>query len=123
MARQLFVLDLRDDESAIAEYERWHQPQFIWPEILASIRESGIESMDIYRAGNRLVMVMETGPDFDARAKSLADASNPLVQAWERLMWTFQQPVPFAKEGEKWVPMTSLFSLNDALNKNEKNVR
>jgi L-rhamnose mutarotase len=116
MPRQMFVLDLRDDKSAIAEYERWHKPEFIWPDILNSIRVSGIEAMDIYRAGNRLVMVMETRSNFDPHLKSLADANNPRVEAWERLMWTFQQPVPFAKEGEKWVPMTSIFSLNNASN-------
>ncbi len=113
MARRLFVLDLRDDAQAIAEYERWHRPESIWPEIAASIRAAGIQSMEIFRAGNRLVMLMETGPSFDAAAKAAADAADPRVQAWEALMGSFQQPLPFAEPGQKWVPMASIFSLDD----------
>lgn len=113
MPRHYYALDLRDDAAAIAEYERWHRPESIWPEIVASIHAAGIESMDIFRAGNRLVMVMETGAGFDAEAKAAADAANPRVQAWEALMWTFQQPLPFAGPGQKWVPMTPIFSLDE----------
>jgi L-rhamnose mutarotase len=36
------------------------------------------------------------------------------VQAWEALMSRFQQPLPFAKAGEKWVPMARMFSLQEA---------
>jgi L-rhamnose mutarotase len=28
-------------------------------------------------------------------------------------MWRFQQPLPFAKPGEKWVPMRRMFSLKE----------
>jgi len=27
-------------------------------------------------------------------------------------MWKYQQPLPWAKEGEKWVLMNKIFSLN-----------
>jgi L-rhamnose mutarotase len=37
------------------------------------------------------------------------------VQAWEALMAKFQQPLPFAEAGEKWVPMTRMFSLKEVL--------
>jgi L-rhamnose mutarotase len=114
MARLLFALDLRDDAQAIAEYERWHRPEHIWPEIVASIRAAGIENMEIFRTGNRLVMVMETAAGFDAAAKAQADAASPRVQAWEALMATFQQPLPWADAGQKWVPMASIFELNAA---------
>jgi L-rhamnose mutarotase len=39
------------------------------------------------------------------------DVVNPKVQEWEQLMWKFQQPLPWAKEGEKWVMMEQIFQL------------
>jgi L-rhamnose mutarotase len=109
MNRYCFALDLKDDPALIAEYERHHQQ--VWPEIMDSIRSSGIGALDIYRTGNRLFMIMETGPDFSFDKKAAADASNPKVQEWEALMWTFQQALPWAKPGEKWVLMNKIFAL------------
>jgi L-rhamnose mutarotase len=113
MARMLFALDLRDDAEAIAEYERWHRPEYVWPEVVASIRAAGIENMEIFRTGHRLVMVMDTGAGFDADAKAREDATNPRVLAWEALMNTFQQPLPWALAGQKWLPMSRIFALAD----------
>jgi len=109
--RQVFALDLRDDAQAIAEYERWHRADTIWPEVVKSIRDAGIHDMRIYRTGNRLVMVMEAGLGYDAAAKAASDASDPRIQAWERLMDTFQKRLPWAAEGQKWVPMDEIFRL------------
>jgi L-rhamnose mutarotase len=113
MTRMLFALDLRDDNEAIAEYERWHRPENVWPEIIASIRNAGIEGMDIFRTGNRLVMVMDTGPHFDAEAKATSDAADLQVQAWEELMARFQLPLAWAPNGTKWMPMSLVFRLVD----------
>ena len=115
MARFYYALDLRDDAAAIAEYENWHRPGVIWPEIVASIRAAGIEDLEIFRTGNRLVMVMQVADDYDAAAKQAADAADPWVQAWEQLMDRYQQRLPWAQPGEKWVPMRGIFSLREAL--------
>lgn len=115
MAHLYYALDLRDDPALIAEYEDWHRPERIWPDIVDSIHAAGIRELEILRAGNRLVMVMEVVDDFSADSKAAADTVNPRVHAWEQLMWKFQQPLPFAKPGEKWVRMTSMFSLQHAL--------
>ena len=109
--RLCYALDLKDDPALIAEYERWHQPGNIWPEIVDSLRAAGIRDMEIFRTGNRLFMLMEVDDDFSPAAKAAADATDPRVQAWEALMWKFQQPLPFAQPGEKWVAMTLIFSL------------
>lgn len=111
MSWQCLALDLRDDPAAIAEYERWHRREFVWPEVVSSIREAGILDMQIFRTGNRLVMLMRVAPGFDATAKAEADAANERVQAWETLMSTFQQPLPWAEAGQKWVPMSRIFDL------------
>lgn len=107
--RFCLALDLVDDPTLIAEYERYHQK--IWPEIEASIRDSGITDMQIYRVSNRLFMIMETNETFSFAAKAEADAQNPKVQEWERLMWQYQQALPAAKPGEKWMLMERIFAL------------
>lgn len=109
MARYCLALDLKDDVALMAEYEYWHRN--VWPEIKESIGSSGITGMEIYRTGNRLFMLMETVPGFSFEAKGAADAGNAKVQEWEALMWTFQQPLPWAKAGEKWVLMDKIFAL------------
>lgn len=109
MKRFALALDLKDDPGLIAEYEEYHQQ--IWPEIEESIRSSGIEQMEIYRIGNRLFMVMEVNDSFSFEAKDKADAENPKVQEWEALMWKYQQALPMAKPGEKWLLMDKIFSL------------
>jgi L-rhamnose mutarotase len=54
---------------------------------------------------------MEVDETFDPEKKAAMDAANPKVQEWEALMWQFQQPLPWAKEGVKWVPMERIFKL------------
>jgi L-rhamnose mutarotase len=107
MKRYYLALDLKDDAKLIAEYEAHHHK--VSEEILMSIRDSGIERMKIFRAGNRMFMIIEVAEWFDFEKKSRMDASNPAVQKWETLMWNYQQRLPFAKSGEKWVLMEKFF--------------
>ena len=107
--RYCFALDLKNDPHLIQEYERYHQA--VWPEIIQSIRSAGIESMQIYRVENRLFMIMEVNADFSFERKGSADASNLKVQEWEQLMWKYQQALPSAKPGEKWMRMEKIFEL------------
>ncbi|GAC1444553.1 MAG: L-fucose mutarotase [Sediminibacterium sp.] len=108
--RHCLALDLVEDEILIAGYEKWHKE--VWPEIIESIKSSGVEQMEIYRVGNRLFMIMEVNNDFSFDAKSKADSNNPKVQEWEQMLWKFQQPLPFAKPGEKWILMQKIFQLS-----------
>lgn len=107
--RYCFALDLKDDPELIRQYEWYHSSEGIWPEVEQSIKDAGIESMQIYRTGNRLFMIMEVSEDFSFEKKARKDAQNPKVQEWEKLMWRFQQPLPWAGEGEKWVLMEKIF--------------
>lgn len=109
MAKYCLALDLKDDPQLIAEYEKYHE--LIWPEIYASITGSGITGLEIYRCFNRLFMIMETDASFSFDKKGAADAANPKVQEWEDLMWKYQQALPGAKPGEKWVLMNKIFDL------------
>lgn len=111
MKKYCLALDLIDDPGLIAEYEHWHKAENARPEIKKSITDSGITNMEIYRTGNRLFMIMETKDDFSFEKKAAMDTSNPKVQEWENFVWKFQQPLPWAKPGEKWVLMDNIFHL------------
>jgi L-rhamnose mutarotase len=105
--RYCLALDLQPDPALIAEYEAMHRA--VWPEILNSIRESGILNLEIYRIENRLFMILEAGDDFSFEKKAAADAGNQKVQEWETLMWRYQQALPTARPGEKWMLMERIF--------------
>ncbi|QBQ41817.1 L-rhamnose mutarotase [Sphingobacterium psychroaquaticum] len=109
MHRYTFALDLVNDPVLIQEYEDYHQN--VWPEIKASISDAGVLHMEIYRFENRLFMIMDVDQDFSFDKKSEMDANNPKVQEWEKLMWKYQQAIPGAKPGEKWVLMKQIFEL------------
>lgn len=107
--RYCLTLDLHDDPELIAEYKRQHEK--IWPEITQSIKDSGIEDLEIYLLGTRMFMVIEANDQFSFEAKARADQSNPKVREWEELMWQFQKPLPQARPGEKWLLMERIFKL------------
>lgn len=109
MKRFCLALDLVDDDALIKEYEEYHRA--VWPEIIASIEHAGIVQMEIYRVGNRLFMIMDTTDEFSFAGKNAADLLNPKVQEWEALMWKYQQAMPGARPGEKWLLMNKIFSL------------
>lgn len=109
--RHCFACDLKDDPELIAKYKAYHAPGKAWPEITQSIKDAGIVDMQIYLTGNRMFMIMEVDETFDPQKKAQMDANNPKVQEWEQLMWDFQQRLPWAKEGEKWVGMERIFQL------------
>jgi L-rhamnose mutarotase len=109
MKRYCLALDLKDDPALIAEYERLHQE--VRPEIENSILEAGVLSMEIYRTGTRMFMIMEVHDDFSFERKSSMDLANPKVQEWENFVWKYQQPLPDSKPGEKWILMKKIFHL------------
>jgi L-rhamnose mutarotase len=109
MNRYCLAVDLKDDDELIGEYVRLHKQ--VSPEIKASITDAGIRVMDIYRTGNRMFMIIETDDDFSFEKKDAMDRANPLVQEWENRVWKYQQALPHAKPGEKWVLMEKIFEL------------
>jgi len=110
--RLCFALDLADDPALIAEYRKWHRPGGPPEAVNRSIRQAGIEELEIWLTGNRLFMIMEVGPGFDPAAKAESDAADPDVRAWEELMWRFQRALPWADPGEKWVPAEKIYALS-----------
>jgi L-rhamnose mutarotase len=109
--RYCLTLDLKDDDELIRKYEEHHRA--IWPEILQSIKAAGVVQMEIYRTANRLCMIMEVDESFSFERKQQLDQDNEKVQQWEELMWKYQQALPWAKPGEKWIFMDKIFQLTD----------
>lgn len=109
--RFCFSCDLKNDSELIAEYKAYHAAGKAWPEITKSIKDAGITDMQIYLTGNRMFMIMEVDETFDPVKKSQMDAQNPKVQEWETLMWQYQQELPWAKNGEKWIKLEQVFQL------------
>ncbi len=112
MKRYCLALDLKDDPMLIAEYEQWHQN--VWPENEKNILDTGIINLEIYRVNNRLFMILEADDSFTFERKAKMDAANSKVQEWERLMWKFQQALPGARPGEKWVLMKKIYHLTNS---------
>jgi L-rhamnose mutarotase len=67
--------------------------------------------MERFRVGNRLFMIMETEDDFSFEKKAQMDADNEKVREWEDFVWNFQQPLPWAAPGEKWMLMDQIYKL------------
>ena len=107
--RYCLTLDLKDSPALIAEYRRHHEE--VWPEITQSIRDSGIEDMEIYLLGTRMFMIMEVNEGFSFAKKAKMDLDNPKVREWEDLMGKFQNPLPNASSVERWQLMEKVFAL------------
>ena len=105
------TLNLKDDPEVIRQYDEYHRA--VWPEVESGLRAIGIQRMLIYRLGRRLFMFMETADDFDpARDFARYESSRPRIAEWQRLMETFQEPVPQAKPGEWWADMDLVYRLS-----------
>jgi L-rhamnose mutarotase len=110
MKRYCLTVDLKDDPALIQAYEDYHKQ--VWPEILQSLTDSGIESMEIYRLHARMFMIIETSDDFSFERKSAMDLANPKVQEWEKMMAKYQQALPWEDPDDpwKWKPMEKVFT-------------
>jgi L-rhamnose mutarotase len=110
--RWVLAVDLKDDPAVIASYRDYHQR--VWPEVLDSLRRSGIRDMEIFLLGRRLVMVVETNGADVRQCFAMHAGSHPRVAEWEALMTAMQEPVPGRAAGEWWAAMTPVFRLDVA---------
>ena len=107
--RYCFSCDLKDDPKLIAEYKEYHAPGNAWPEITQSSKDLGVVDLQIYLTGNRMFMIMDVDERFDPVKKAEVDANNPKVKEWEALMWKYQQALPWAEDGVKWISLEKIF--------------
>jgi L-rhamnose mutarotase len=109
--RCCLTLDLVNDAALIAEYEAYHAPGAAWPEVVADIRASGIESMEIWRMDERCMMIIEVTDDYP---RAQVGPTSEIVARWNTLMARYQKPLPGAPVGVRWAPMKRIYRLDDA---------
>ena len=105
--RRCFALDLADDPQLIAEYEARHRPGAVWPGVLAHLAAQGFRTMEIWRTGDRLVMVADVAADVPRPVPT-----PPEVERWEAEMDRYQRRLP-GSDGAKWLEMTRIFAWDD----------
>ncbi|EWH08275.1 hypothetical protein DS2_18163 [Catenovulum agarivorans DS-2] len=109
--RYCLALDLHDDPQLIEEYIDYHKPENAWPQVTQNMRDAGIVDMEIYHLGDRLFMIMETTAEFDPNAPAKTEEAQQKSEEWETLMWKYQKPLQWAKNGEKWMRMEKIYDL------------
>lgn len=111
MTRHVLTVNLKDDAATIDAYRRYHRNA--WPEVLQSLRQVGVERMDIHLLGRRAVMIVEMADGVDYRLAFQAHASSGgRVAEWEQLMKSLQEPLPEAPAGEWWALMEPVFHMD-----------
>jgi L-rhamnose mutarotase len=106
--RFCFALDLVDDAALITDYETHHAPGAVWPQVVAYLRAQGAERVEIWRASDRMTMIVDASDDYPRPVTAPPD-----IERWEEKMWRYQRALPQAGEGEKWLPMQRIFSLDE----------
>lgn len=106
------TLTLKDDPELIKEYKRVHAMGNVWPEITEGMKEVGILDMEIYLAGNRLFMIMDTVIDFNHEEAMKELGKKPRQNEWEAYVSRFQETTEEASAGDKWQLMERVFKLD-----------
>jgi hypothetical protein len=75
--RHVLTMNLKGDPGIVESYIRLHRD--VWPEVQASLRHAGVERMDIYLLGRRLVMVVEMRDGLDYRTACRRGACGRMV--------------------------------------------
>ena len=111
MKTYAYTLDLKKDPGLIAEYIEYHRN--VWPEVLESLKKTGIRNDRIFILGTRLFMLIEADDDFDPKLDLQNHAAGLREKEWEDRMSKFQLPVEEAGEGEWWAQMELVFDMNE----------
>lgn len=107
MKRYCQTLTLVDDGALVAKYIEAHS--HVWPEVIAGQREVGILSMEIYRHGRSLFMIMDTVDEFDFTRDMARLAQLPRQAEWEAYVSQFQGCAASASSAQKWQLMEKIF--------------
>ncbi|MCQ2188215.1 MAG: L-rhamnose mutarotase [Bacteroidales bacterium] len=107
MKRYCQTLTLVDDPELVEKYCEVHS--HVWPEIIAGQHEVGIISMEIYRHGRQLFMIMDTCDEFDFQKDMARLSTLPRQAEWEAYVAQFQGCAADARSDEKWQLCTKIF--------------
>ena len=104
-----YTLDLKNNPEIISAYKEYHKK--VWPEVLKSIRSSGVKTSKIFLLGTRLFLIIEAEEDFNF----LGYTTGQKEKDWDELMRSLQCPVKEAKPGEWWAEMELVYDLEAQL--------
>jgi len=107
------ILEITDNPKLIALYKECHNKDNHWKEIREGIRSVGILEMEMYISSNKVIMIVETGLDFDWDDSMNKLATLPRQAEWEEFVATLQGCDPKATSTQKWTPMERMFYLYD----------
>lgn len=107
MKRYCQTLTLVDNEEMITKYVEAHQ--HVWPEVIEGQHAVGIVSMEIWRRGRSLFMIMDTVDDFDFERDMARLATLPRQAEWEAYVSQFQGCAADASSADKWQLMERIF--------------
>ena len=110
MKRFCQTLTLVDNPEMISQYVEAHR--HVWPEVIEGQRKVGIMSMEIWRSGRSLFMIMDTVDDFDFERDMARLAGLPRQAEWEAYVSQFQGCTAGASSAEKWQLMDCIFDSN-----------
>ncbi|HEX7934433.1 MAG TPA: L-rhamnose mutarotase [Paraburkholderia sp.] len=118
--RHCFALDLIDQSQAVEAYEAWHRPGKTPAEVITFFRNQGVEDLQIFRAGNRLFMILDLCDEVSAEDFANAGNGAGVMKAWEDKMSAYQQPIVFGSvasqtPSQSWVVMSELFNFKGHL--------
>lgn len=105
------TLTLEDDPQLIEDYKKVHAAGAGWSEITQGMMDVGILDMEIYLAGSRLFMIMDTEPDFDHERAMTELATKPRQSEWEAYVSKFQRTSAEASADEKWQVIERIYKL------------
>lgn len=109
MQRHASIIGLRPEKAE--EYRQLHAS--VWPEVLKTIRDCGIQNYSIYLrelpdGSLYLFSYLEyIGQDFEADMEKMA--ADPMTQKWWEVCEPCQAPLPDRAEGDWWADMEEVF--------------
>ena len=107
------TLTLEDDPQLIEDYKKVHAAGAAWPEITQGMIDVGILDMEIYIIGTRLIMIMDTVPDFNHESAMARLATMPRQSEWEAYVSKFQRTSVDASADEKWQLTERIYKLGE----------
>ena len=114
-----YTLQLKNVPGAIEKYKEYHRA--VWPEVLQSIKRSGVSRSKIFLLGTRLFLIIEA--DDSVNSGNVQEyVTGEREKEWDNLMRTFQLPVPEAKPGEWWAGMELVYDFEEQLSLLPKDV-
>lgn len=112
----VMTTDLVDDPAIIRMYDSLHSKQGVWPALEKANKVAGIRSVRIWRAGTRLMMIIEVPEHADmAKLDSLYVSADTAVKEWGAMMSNFQRSLPGVDSTQKWSSMDIIHHYEDGV--------